>query len=321
MAVEAVAVASFLQEAEFKDGLSVNNDGEVSVLIDPTTGSTESGTKLLTVSPSGIKFNGTDLTAEQIAAIAWAIDKREDELQEEADALFSVSTSASGGTGTTVVSSGSKQGVSYVADVQNTATMTVTVTVKFNDVNVTPTNDAALQEAGWSTSSTGVYTKTVTGGNDTLVDEQTFTYTIPSTDPTYAGLTVSKKSAKKYVIAVYPIFYGFAATNDPADLATVMALTDETKLTRGTSKHTFNGAVVNNLNATAWYWALTHSASGASLWDSFGGEMLVLESSSAQFTSTQNSSITMTGYKLYISRTNAVALGTYSSAATGAINI
>lgn len=331
IAVAAVSVADFLQEAEFKDGLQVSGNGEVSVLIDPTSAKDSHNNDLLTVSASGLKFSGSTLTDEQLAALAWAIQKREEDLQAEANALYSVTTSVSGSTGTSVISSG----VSYPCDTYDSVTMTVTVTVKFNNVAVVPTNAAAVVEAGWTAvvGQTGVYTKSVTGGSGSVA-AQAFTYTIPLSDTTYGGLTVSKNSGARSISAIYPIYYGFATTDDDDKIANVMAITGDNALTRSTTSYSFGGgAVTCNLtndawpegtpaeSKTAWYWILTHSSSGATMEDKFIGNMITLKTSSAGFVSPQNASISMSGYKLYISDKNALQGGELSSSVSGTINV
>ena len=60
--VEYLDVSQFLVEAEFKDGLVVNNAGEVRVKIDPTS------EVYITVSPSGLKITGIDAIADALAA-------------------------------------------------------------------------------------------------------------------------------------------------------------------------------------------------------------------------------------------------------------
>ena len=60
--VEYLDVSQFLVEAEFKDGLVVNNAGEVRVKIDPTS------EVYITVSPSGLKITGIDAIADALSA-------------------------------------------------------------------------------------------------------------------------------------------------------------------------------------------------------------------------------------------------------------
>lgn len=62
--IEAIAVGSFLRESEFKNGLQVNNDGEVSVKLDQTSES------FLTVSAGGIKLDGVQDAINEAAANA-----------------------------------------------------------------------------------------------------------------------------------------------------------------------------------------------------------------------------------------------------------
>lgn len=62
--VEAIAVGNFLRESEFKNGLQVNSDGEVSVKIDSTSES------FLTVSASGVKLDGVQDAIDEASADA-----------------------------------------------------------------------------------------------------------------------------------------------------------------------------------------------------------------------------------------------------------
>lgn len=62
--VEAIAVGDFLRESEFKNGLQVNSDGEVSVKIDPTSET------FLTVSAGGVKLDGVQDAIDEAAANA-----------------------------------------------------------------------------------------------------------------------------------------------------------------------------------------------------------------------------------------------------------
>lgn len=306
--VEAVSVSDFLQNAEFKDGLTVNGNGEVSVLIDPTSAKDSDNHDLLTVSANGLKFSGSTLSAEQLAAIAWAIGKRQEDMQEIADSLYVITTTASGSTGATIAN----DGVTYNADENSSVTMTVNASIKFNDSYVTPTNEADVLAAGWSRVDVGRYSKSLTSGSGN-VGAQVFTYTVESGD--YAGITVSKSSKQMSISAVYPIFYGFYPTNVATDLATAVGT-----LTRSVSKYTMtDGVLTNNLNEVAYYWVLTHNS--ATVTDKMTGNMVDLKTSAATFTSTQNPSITMENYKLYISRSSALANSPLSSAATIVINL
>ena len=305
-----------------------NVSDTVSVLVDPSTGTNSHGVKLLTVSANGVKYNGSDLTAEQLETLAWAYGKREDEAQENADGLFEVATVVTAGVGGMVGDSG----VMYEADAYEEVTMIVTVTVTFDGTAVVPTNESEVLASGWLAvvGETGTYTKSITTDNG-VVEAQDFEYVVPSSHPDYGGLEVAKSSETKTVTAVYPIYHGFAVTNDYSDLAEVMAVVGDNALTRGVSDYEFGGAVVNGLtdgaweqgtlpeNKTAWYWILTRNS--ATMCDAWVGSMIALKTSGAEFVSPVNSSITMSGYKLYVSDKNALQGLPLSSNVLGIINI
>lgn len=228
-------------------------------------------------------------TPAQTAAIDWAVQKRAAELQTTADGLWQVSTAVSG--------------QNYVADLATQTTMTVTVTTKFNgtavDCNATP--------SGWTKTGTGTYTRSVTGASGSVASA-TFTYTISG--GTYDGLTVSKNSSAKSITVSYPAWHGFTTSNDAADLATVLS-----SLTRVTSFSSTTGALHNPLAAEAYYWIVTHN--NATLTDTMTGNML---NASVNGQSITSNGITLSGYKVFISRASAAAGGDLSSSCTLSIS-
>ena len=72
--VELLDVSSFLVESEFKDGLKVNDRGEVSVLIDDTS------EKYITVTEHGIKISGVSIIASDLEGEKLTRETRDSEL-------------------------------------------------------------------------------------------------------------------------------------------------------------------------------------------------------------------------------------------------
>lgn len=214
----------------------------------------------------------------------WVMQKMREELYELAMEKFSVSTAAANDT--------------YITDVVTSTTMVVTVTVKFDDVLV----DADETPSGWTKASTGTYTKSVTGASGSVAETE-FSYTPSSGE--FEGITVAKNSAQKSISAINPIFYGFATTNDQAQLASVIGT-----LTRRTTRLKQVADLVNNTGSVAYYWILTKSTATAT---QLGSTILNEPIPNKSFTSTQNPSITMTGYNLYISTNSCAAGGLFSN--------
>ena len=210
----------------------------------------------------------------------WVMQKMRDELYDLAMEKFSVGTVAVDDT--------------FITDVVTSTTMVVTVTVKFDNVKV----DADETPSGWTRTSTGTYTKSVTGASGSVAAAE-FSYT--PTSGQFEGITVAKNSTQKNISAINPIFYGFATTNDQAQLASVIGT-----LTRRTARLQQVADLVNNTGGVAYYWILTKSTATAT---QLGSTILNPPIPNKSFTSTQNPSITMTGYNLYISTLNCAAGG------------
>lgn len=210
----------------------------------------------------------------------WVMQKMRDELYDLAMEKFSVGTVAVDDT--------------FITDVVTSTTMVVTVTVKFDNVKV----DTDETPSGWTRTSTGTYTKSVTGASGSVAAAE-FSYT--PTSGQFEGITVAKNSTQKNISAINPIFYGFATTNDQAQLASVIGT-----LTRRTTRLQQVADLVNNTGGVAYYWILTKSTATAT---QLGSTILNAPIPNKSFTSTQNPSITMTGYNLYISTLNCAAGG------------
>ena len=231
---------------------------------------------------SGISASeiGSGTSADYSTQMAWVNAQMQGELQEQANSLFSVTTNASG--------------ENYWADVVNSTTLTVTVTVRFDGANVQPDNHDAIVAAGWSNSATGVYTKELTGASGSIA-AQAFTYTPQS--GTYQGITVSKSSAAKSILAKYPAYYGFSATEiTPANY--------NGELTRITAKLTQTADLNNTTGSAAHLYILTHSTATAT---QSGNNIL-----NAPESVTLNG---MSGYKMYVSTNSAAANGKFGDVA------
>ena len=162
-----------------------------------------------------------------------------------------------------------------------------------NPENKTANLDAIVA-AGWSNSATGVYTKELTGASGSIA-AQAFTYTPQS--GTYQGITVSKNSAAKSILAKYPAYYGFSATEiNPANY--------NGELTRITAKLTQTADLNNTTGSAAHLYILTHSTATAT---QSGNNIL-----NAPESVTLNG---MSGYKMYVSTNSAAANGKFGDVA------
>lgn len=225
-------------------------------------------------------ISATGSSADYSAQMEWVNAQMAGQLQEQANAKFSVATTASG--------------ESYWADEANSTTLDVTVTVKFDGANVQPSNHDAIIAAGWESNATGVYTKSVTGASGT-VDAQAFNYTPQSGQ--YQGIAVTKNSAAKSITAKYPAYHGFSATAiDPANYSG--------GLIRITAKLTQTADLNNGTGAAAHYYILTHSTATAT---QSGNNIL----QAAQSVTVNG----MSGYKLYVSTNSAAAGGKFGDVA------
>lgn len=225
----------------------------------------------------GDKGDDCGITAAQAA---WVTAKMQAELGTEANARLTLAQT--------------NTPLTRYADTDAAITVSTTVTVKFDGANVQPDNHDAIVAAGWSNSATGVYTKELTGASGSIA-AQAFTYTPQS--GTYQGITVSKSSAAKSILAKYPAYYGFSATEiTPANY--------NGELTRITAKLTQTADLNNTTGSAAHLYILTHSTATAT---QSGNNIL-----NAPESVTLNG---MSGYKMYVSTNSAAANGKFGDVA------
>lgn len=270
---------------QFEDGLVVDNN-VVSVLIDPESEKDTEGNDLLSVSSNGLKFSGTTLSNEQRTAIDWAIGKRVEELQDEADTLFVLNTSANGST--------------FWADRQITTTMVVSVNVKFDDYDIVPKNDENIQDNGWTCVDVGLYTKSISGSGGTI-NAQEFTYQVE--DGAYEGITCTKSSDAKTISAYYPIYYGWATSKN---INSVLWNNDKfvrSETTLGSPSALADITIENNTGGNAYFFVLTRSNVSVQIKQS-GNSVIDNALTNQSFVSPENSLITMSGYRLYFTSEN-----------------
>ena len=223
-------------------------------------------------------------TPAQVAAIDWAVQKRAAELQEKANSLWVISPTTSG--------------QNYMVDEAASTTMTVTVKTRFNGTLV----DCDSTPSGWTRTATGTYQRSVTGASGTVAGS--FTYTISG--GTYDGLTVTASSSAS-ISKTYPCFYGFAASASAADIATVIPT-----LTRWIGSLTPTAALNNQLATAGYFWIVTRGSATAT---QLGSSILRAAVTGVSFTSTRNSDITLSGYKVYITTNSAAAGGKFDNVA------
>ena len=225
-------------------------------------------------------ISATGSSADYSAQMAWVNAQMAGQLQEAANNLFSVATTAIGD--------------SYWADEANSTTLDVTVTVKFDGANVQPDNHNAIIAAGWASSATGVYTKSVTGASGSVA-AQAFNYTPQS--GTYQGVAVTKNSTAKSITVKYPAYYGFS------DSEIDVAGSFENPLTRITAKLTQTADLNNGTGSAAHLYILTHSTATAT------------QSGNNILQTPQNVTLHGTTYKLYKSTNSAAAGGKFGDVA------
>lgn len=227
----------------------------------------------------------------------WINSQMDTERQEEANALYSVTTST---TGTTT----------YYTDTTEQASMSAVVNVVLA-FNGTSGLGAASIPSGWSevTDGTGTkYTKSISYG--TSAAATAFTYTIPDSDTNYGGLSVTKNSTAKSISSINPAYWGMATTNDVANINSFIG-----NLTRATSSVSGTQSIPNNTGTTAYFVIVTKGSATAT---QIGQTILNAPTTGISFTSPQNGAITMSGYKVYFS-TNSIAAG--ATLANVALNI
>jgi hypothetical protein len=218
--------------------------------------------------------------------INWIKKKMQEELSEEALKLYSIGTSG---------------GATFYSDETAAASMTSTVTVTLT-YNGTSQVKADTTPSGWTqnTPSTDKYTYTKTATTSASVPATTFKYTVPSSDPSYGGITVSKNSTAKSVSVVNPAYYGIVNSKSTSTISTFIK-----NLTRITTRLSTTASITNTTGSAGYLVIVTKSTATAT---QLGLSILDAATSGISFTSPKNSAITMSGYNVYFS-TNSVASG------------
>lgn len=210
----------------------------------------------------------------------WVRDKIAAELRDEALGKYIITTDANP--------------TSFVRDIKSEETMTVTVTLKFNGSNV----DANFVPTGWGKSETGVYLRQSTSS----VSAQAWEYT-PSSGK-YEGIQMSKNSSSKSINGIYPAYYGIVPSGDTSNINNMVSQYLNTSSTRTTTSVNSDKSFTNETGQQAWLWILTHGTATARQ----SGTSILQNPTTVSFISPNNGSITMSGYKLYISK-NPIGVG------------
>ena len=223
------------------------------------------------------------LSDDQITAIDWSIEHRQDILKEEAMSKYSVTTSGS---------------CTYNADEATQGTLTVTVTTKFDGVLVDST-----PPSGWNATSTGTFTKTAVGSGGTSVPVANFKYT--PDEGKYKGIEVNGNSQAKSISVTYPCYHGFVTGNEYSQYVQDGVLDiSSLGLKRSTTRvQDASATLLNGNNESAYYWILTHNTATATQM----GTSILKQPVTVTLKSPQagHGDITMGGYKIYISEKSA----------------
>ena len=186
----------------------------------------------------------------------------------------------------------------YFADEETSPGMTVTVTLKFDNVLV----DADATPNGWTHVSTGVYTKSISDPG--TVASQQWSYTPGGV---YEERTAVKSSPARSLSAVYPAYWGIYQTNTVGSDITEAVKTFGQQGRRVTANMpTTVVNVPNNTEEDCWLWIITKGSATATP-ESFDISMMEAPVSGLSFTSYLNDEIDLTGYKAYVSTNKADA--------------
>ena len=189
-------------------------------------------------------------------------------LQAEADSKF------------TLTQTGDNDKTRY-ADVSEHESLEVVVTLKFDGVNV----DAESTPSGWTKTSTGVYRRTTTDAN---IASQQFQY---KPGGKYGDIVCKKSSAGRTITVSYPIWYGYASTNNAGNASSVITSLTKTYTAINKTSYEFN----NNSGGERYLWAVTRgSATITRLAD-------IMNSPVSVTLSVGTGGIELSGYKAYIS--------------------
>mgnify|MGYP007032339385 CR=1 FL=1 len=210
----------------------------------------------------------------------WIHDKIAAELRDEALGKYTITTDANP--------------TSFVRDIKSEETMTVTVTLEFYGSNVDPD----FTPTGWGKSETGVYTKQSTSS----VSTQAWEYTPPSGK--YEGIQMSKDSSSKSITGIYPAYYGIVPSGDTSNINNMVSQYLNTSDTRTTTSVNSDKSFTNETGQQAWLWILTYGTATARQ----SGTSILQNPTTLSFISPNNGNITMSEYKLYISK-NPIGVG------------
>lgn len=190
----------------------------------------------------------------------------------------------------TVTTTGSNK--TFYADEQQSDTLTVVVTVKFNGQLV----DADSTPSGWTRTSTGTYERTITEPGQ--IARQLWSYT-PGGE--YGSQTATAYSEARSLTRVFPAYWGIYPGNDASgDIsAIVAALKDQHRVTQYLPT-----TVVNVDNPTAndcWMWIVTRGEARATP-EAFDISMMEAPVTGKTFASPMpGANWNLSGYKAYVS--------------------
>lgn len=179
---------------------------------------------------------------------------------------------------------------SYFADQQETDSLTVTVTTRYDGDLV----DADSVPSGWTRTGLGTYTKTVNGSG--TIAAATFTYT-PS-----GGSAMTATSQARTLTKVYPAYWGMV------DLGTVPQERIDSIVADLNTQHRETSSFSNRLidvegdpKKDMWIWVVTHGS--ATVVDaSFNQNVMQSPVNVTDFASPISGvNIDLSGYKVYVS--------------------
>lgn len=211
------------------------------------------------------------LTAQEIDdALVWANGKYAAEQEQTIKDKFQITQSGAD--------------ITRYTDTDATKTLTVEVICKYDNIAVKAANHDALISAGWTSSTTGKYSKTLTAASGTIAAQQ-FTYI-------KSGITCSRTSTAKSITAVNPAWYGWASAKNINGIVLNTAV-------RRTSAMSGDATIEQNTGSVAYLFILTKAAANVSV-KQLGADVALDSALTDQtFTSPKNAQITMSGYRLY----------------------
>lgn len=180
--------------------------------------------------------------------------------------------------------------VRYEADLETNPGLTVVVTTLFDGVTV----DADSVPDGWSRIARGTYRKTLAAPG--TVAAQAWSYTPGGI---YLEQTVTKYSAARSLVAIWPAYWGVYPSSDAdGDITAVVAsLAEQHRLTANLPQTTLE--IPNPTANDCYMWIVTRGSATATP-QAFDISMLRDPVTGKTFTSPL-SSLSMSGYKAYVS--------------------